>query len=100
MANAMMVCPGCLQRTSHVAETVEASRLAEVWHTHWPVVPAPEVAIVRGWLEADLRSRTIRFHRCSRCGLEFSDPMRSWSAQHYPAQSHGLGFDQQEALER
>jgi SAM-dependent methyltransferase len=66
----------------------------------------PHLAAVRGKdavraaVRADVGADTLRFFRCAACGLEFAEPMRAWSAAHYPPEEYGLAFDHLRALER
>lgn len=46
----------------------------------------------------DLGTARIGFWLCAVCGLEFADPMKSWTDTHYPREQHALGYDHQLAL--
>jgi len=91
-------CPACQQLSTTLSDVVDAGSLSLPWSRNWPVKPAPEADVIRGWIAADLQSTTAGFRHCEACGLEFAQPMRSWTAGHYPSQSHGLGFDHARAL--
>ncbi|HUQ68742.1 MAG TPA: methyltransferase domain-containing protein [Planctomycetaceae bacterium] len=91
-------CPACRTGGTSVCETVEIAELAVQWNRTWPTAPAPSVQALIGWMSEDIAAGVVRLDRCAACGLEFSETMRAWSANHYPAQSHGLGYDQMQAL--
>lgn len=91
-------CPACGAGGTTPVETVATPDVAAVWAREWPTTPRPSAAEVGAWIAADLGATEVTFRRCPGCGLEFARPMRSWTAGHYPAQSHGLGFDHAQAL--
>ena len=97
-ASSPATCPACRRGRPSLLESVDVQRLADVWSREWPSDPKPSTECVADWIASDLETSVIRVWRCSECRLEFGDPLRSWSAKHYPAQSHGLGFDQACAL--
>jgi SAM-dependent methyltransferase len=45
-----------------------------------------------------LGSDAIQIFQCSRCGLEFASPSRTWTSSHYPHEKHQLGWDHEKAL--
>jgi len=49
-------------------------------------------------VRADLGADAISFLRCGRCGLEFADPPRAWTAENYPPEAYGLAWDHRRAL--
>jgi SAM-dependent methyltransferase len=75
-----------------------ATRIAAAWAAQdaWAGHDAADVlARVRADLEAD----SVAFLRCGRCGLEWADPPRAWSAGNYPPEAYGLAWDHLRALE-
>ncbi len=95
----MNECPACQRPVTAVVDVVDAEHLFLMWNRNWPIAPVPDANVIRGWIATDLKSETVRIRHCESCGLEYSDPMHSWAAGHYPSQSHGLGFDHARALE-
>jgi SAM-dependent methyltransferase len=80
-------------------ERATVAELARAWARQ------PHLAGVRGEarlteeIRRDLGVDCVRFLACSGCGVEFADPMRAWSADHYPDETYGLAFDHLRALE-
>lgn len=94
-----MKCFACGSNRLTRAEVVTTSQIGEVWgrlQQHGPGV-SPEQ--VRRFVHQDVGSNEVVFWECELCRLQFSQPMVSWSAGHYPAEPHNLAFDHFEALE-
>jgi 2-polyprenyl-3-methyl-5-hydroxy-6-metoxy-1,4-benzoquinol methylase len=51
------------------------------------------LATIHRYLLCDLNATEVEFWQCQQCALEFANPMRSWTASHYPMEGHSLGFD-------
>jgi 2-polyprenyl-3-methyl-5-hydroxy-6-metoxy-1,4-benzoquinol methylase len=91
-------CPACGGGDTAQCESAEVGELAAAW-ARQPHLAARGVERLAREIRADLGATRVRFLRCGRCGLEFADPMRAWSAGHYPDEIYGLAFDQLRALE-
>jgi SAM-dependent methyltransferase len=94
------ICPACRGGNLVQVERVDVAALAAVWSTQPHIaalMPAPQLLAN---LRADLGVSEVRIWRCLTCGLEHAQPMRTWTADHYPVQSHGFGFDQETAMRR
>lgn len=90
------ICVGCLSTSTEKVESVSVEELANAWvasQSH-----GATEAEVRGYLRADLGAERIEFWYCSKCGLEFAQPLKSWTGEHYPQEKHSLGYDHQLAL--
>lgn len=89
-------CLGCCSPAIAKIETVSIDELADAWVASQTHGSSEEE--VRRFLRADIGAEQIEFWQCSRCGLEFANPLRSWRDAHYPEEKHSLGFDQHLAL--
>jgi SAM-dependent methyltransferase len=90
------ICVGCCSTVIDMVESVTAENIAQAWvesNSH-----GAESKAVRAFLLADLGAEHIEFWLCRSCGLEFAEPMNSWSPEHYPAEKHSLGYDHELAL--
>jgi 2-polyprenyl-3-methyl-5-hydroxy-6-metoxy-1,4-benzoquinol methylase len=93
----MSACPACRSDAATEAERMPVERIAAAWARQdaWAGYDAADVlARVR----ADLGADAVVFLGCPRCGLEFADPPRAWSAANYPPESYGLAWDHLRAL--
>jgi SAM-dependent methyltransferase len=93
-----MKCLACGSDRLRRAEVVATSRISDVWarlQQHGPAFSADQV---RAFVHHDVGADEVTFWECSDCRLQFSQPMVSWSAGHYPAEPHNLAFDHFEAL--
>lgn len=90
-------CPAC--RSGAVAETerMPVDRIAAAW-ARQDAFAGFDPAEVRVRVRADVGADAIAFLRCARCGLEFADPPRAWSAGNYPPEGYGLAWDHGRAL--
>jgi 2-polyprenyl-3-methyl-5-hydroxy-6-metoxy-1,4-benzoquinol methylase len=90
-------CPAC--RSEAVAETerMPAERIAAAW-ARQDAWTGHDPADVLRRVRADLGAESAVFVGCTRCGLEFADPPRAWSAGNYPPESYGLAWDHHRAL--
>ncbi|MFL5541755.1 MAG: hypothetical protein ACJ8J0_22405, partial [Longimicrobiaceae bacterium] len=92
-------CVVCGSARTREVERAEVAELARAWARQ------PHLAGVRGEarlaaeIREDLGGERVRFLGCAGCGLEFADPMRAWSAGHYPDEAYGVAFDHLRALE-
>jgi len=91
-----LTCPAC-QAESHVAEQLRTDDLARHWSRTQAHGNAPPNRIAE-FVHSDIGTEIIAVHRCPACGLEFMQPARTWSAEHYPHEEHSLGWDHAEAL--
>lgn len=94
---ALPACPACLTPDVPVFETLDTEDLARHWarlKCHGDAGPDE----IRRYVREDIGSPTIEILRCPSCGLEFAHPCRTWSASHYPHETHGLGWDHHRAL--
>ncbi len=94
-----LCCPACRASSVRVVERVSVRRLAACWAEQGSVSARFGPAAVLANIRQDLGVDEVRIMRCGECGLEHADPMRTWTADHYPVQDHGWGFDHQLALE-
>ncbi|HEY0546078.1 MAG TPA: class I SAM-dependent methyltransferase [Pyrinomonadaceae bacterium] len=92
------LCPACKSQIARRVETVSAETLAAAWAREKCHGADANCETIHQYLLADLDSHEVEFWQCQGCGLEFAQPMRSWSARHYPVEQHYLGFDHQVAL--
>jgi 2-polyprenyl-3-methyl-5-hydroxy-6-metoxy-1,4-benzoquinol methylase len=93
----MSACPACRADAVPDAERMPVERIAAAWARQdaWEGYDAADVlARVR----ADVGADAVSFQACPRCGLEFADPPRAWSAANYPPESYGLAWDHLRAL--
>ncbi len=90
------VCVGCCSTNIEQVESVSAEDLASAWVESGSHDVAGEA--VRAYVLSDLGTERIAFWLCRDCGLEFAQPMNSWTNEHYPAEKHSLGYDHQLAL--
>ncbi|HEX6042105.1 class I SAM-dependent methyltransferase [Longimicrobium sp.] len=74
-----------------------ADRIADAW-ARQDAWAGHDAADVRARVRADLGADSTAFLGCTRCGLEFADPPRSWSAGNYPPESYGIAWDHLRAL--
>lgn len=74
-----------------------ADRIADAW-ARQDAWAGHDAADVRARVRADLGADSVAFLRCGRCGLEFADPPRAWSAGNYPPEAYGLAWDHLRAL--
>jgi SAM-dependent methyltransferase len=74
-----------------VARIAAAWARQDAWAGH---DPADVLARVR----ADVGADSVAFVGCARCGLEFAEPPRAWSAGNYPPESYGVAWDHLRAL--
>jgi 2-polyprenyl-3-methyl-5-hydroxy-6-metoxy-1,4-benzoquinol methylase len=90
-------CPACRSDAVALAERMPVERIAAAWARQeaWKGYDAADVlARVR----ADVGADSVAFLACGRCGLEFADPPRSWSAANYPPEAYGVAWDHERAL--
>jgi SAM-dependent methyltransferase len=93
-------CPACLAAATREIERVPADRIAALWAEQSFVRSRFDAATVRAHVRADVGGDEVRIFRCGACGLEHASPMRTWTADHYPVQDQGFGFDHDLAFER
>ncbi|HVZ76540.1 MAG TPA: class I SAM-dependent methyltransferase [Gemmatimonadaceae bacterium] len=74
--------------------------LAAGWIGQPFVAQRVTAAELRAQMLADLGTDRVDVLRCATCSMEHMSPMRTWSADHYPVQEHGFGFDHVTALQR
>ncbi|MGA9771238.1 MAG: class I SAM-dependent methyltransferase [Blastocatellia bacterium] len=79
-------------------EAVSIDSLAEAWSNEQGHGAGDTFDMVRAYILSDLQTTQVEFWKCFMCGLEMADPMRSWTAAHYPKESQDLGFDHQVAI--
>lgn len=72
-------------------------RIADAW-ARQDAWAGYDPADVRARVRADLGVDAVAVYRCARCGLEFADPARTWSAANYPPEAYGLAWDHLRAL--
>jgi 2-polyprenyl-3-methyl-5-hydroxy-6-metoxy-1,4-benzoquinol methylase len=59
-----------------------------------------DAAGVERLLVLELGADRVAFLRCRVCGVERADPPRAWSAERYPREPYGIGWDHLHALDR
>jgi len=91
------ICVGCCSSNIEQVESLSADDLASAWVESGSHGATSEA--VRDYVLADLGADRIAFWLCRDCGLEFAQPMNSWTNEHYPEEKHSLGYDHQLALE-
>jgi 2-polyprenyl-3-methyl-5-hydroxy-6-metoxy-1,4-benzoquinol methylase len=91
-------CPACRGARTAEVESASVDALARAWARQPHLAARGEARMARE-IRGDLGVERVRFLACAECGLEFADPMRSWSAGHYPDEGYGLAFDHLRALE-
>lgn len=92
-------CPACGADGAVAADAASADAVAAAWARQPHVAAARGGARVRAAVRADLGAEGLRFLRCTRCALEFAQPMRAWSAAHYPPEEYGIAYDHLRALD-
>jgi SAM-dependent methyltransferase len=80
-------------------ESAGVAELARAWARQPHLAAARGEAVLARQIRADLGADRVRFMACGECGVEFADPMRAWSAGHYPDEEYGLAWDHLRALE-
>lgn len=93
-------CPACGSFHTSVLEHIAADRIAQRWAEQPFVRVRFDMDAVARHVRTDVGGDGIRVLKCSDCRLEFADPMRTWTADHYPVQDQGFGFDHELALTR
>jgi 2-polyprenyl-3-methyl-5-hydroxy-6-metoxy-1,4-benzoquinol methylase len=93
----MSACPACRSETVAETERMPVERIAAAW-ARQDAWAGHDAADVLARVRTDLGSDEIVFLRCARCGLEFADPPRAWSAANYPPEAYGLAWDHHRAL--
>src|ERR1044071_6927365 len=91
-------CLACGSNKMEQVEAVSIDSLAEAWSNEEGHGEGDTFEIVRAYILSDLQTTQVEFWKCFTCGLEVADPMRSWTAAHYPKESQDLGFDHQIAI--
>lgn len=92
-------CPACRAPGVRPVESASVSRIAAAWARQPHVAAARSAAQVLADVRDDLGADHVVFLACGACGLEFAEPMRAWSAGHYPPEVYGLAFDHLRSLE-
>jgi SAM-dependent methyltransferase len=92
------LCPACQSQEATLVETVSVEALASAWTKEKCHGDNVDYETIYEYLLSDLKSTEVEFWQCQQCELEFAQPMRSWTAAHYPIEEHYLGFDHQVAL--
>lgn len=72
--------------------------LAEAWAREKSHGSEANFQTVREYIAGDLNASRVVFWQCSACELEMAEPMKSWTAAHYPKETQGPGFDHSLAL--
>lgn len=98
MINVEVTCPACQSHEMKSVESVEIDKLAAAWARESVHGDGTTSETIRNYILQDVGASRIEFWRCGVCSLEVAQPMRSWSASHYPVEQHSLGFDHQVAL--
>ena len=93
-----MTCPACLSTNVDLLERVSVPELAASWVRAGVHARGTTPDAIRGYVDEDLGSDTVRILACHECEMEFADPRRTWRSNHYPAEAHGLGWDHDQAL--
>jgi SAM-dependent methyltransferase len=98
--DSIRVCPACLGENWRLVDTASVDTVADAWARQPHVRAVRDATRVGADVRADLGTDVVCFFRCGACGLETAEPMRAWSASHYPPETYGLAFDHLRALER
>lgn len=88
-------CPACGAAGLRPGERVPVRAVAEGWARQG----GRSVDEVERAVRADLGAAEASFRSCGACGLEVAEPVRSWSADHYPREEYGVAWDHLRALE-
>ena len=94
-----MICPACRLRQTREVECAEVAELARAWARQPHIAAVRDEALLARQIREDLGAGRVCFLACAGCGLEFAEPMRAWSAAHYPAEEYGVAWDHLRALE-
>lgn len=97
--SAGLTCPACGGDRASEVERADVATLARAWARQPHLAGVRSEARLAEEIREDLGVERVRFLACASCGLEFADPMRAWSAGHYPDEEYGLAFDHLHALE-
>jgi len=92
-------CPACGSPRTRPVESAGVDELARAWARQPHLAGTRGQARLAAEIRADLGANGVRFIACGECGMEFADPMRAWSAAHYPDEEYGLAWDHLRALE-
>lgn len=93
----MSACPACRSDAVSEAERMPVERIAAAWARQDAWDGYDEADVLRR-VRADVGAESVAFVACVRCGLEFADPPRSWSAANYPPEAYGVAWDHLRAL--
>ncbi len=93
----MSACPACRSEAVADTERMPVERIAAAW-ARQDAWEGYEAADVLARVRADIGADAVAFQACPRCGLEFADPPRSWSAANYPPEEYGIAWDHLRAL--
>ena len=93
-------CPACRGTALAQIECIECTTLAAAWSAQPHIAALVDAPTLLAHLRTDLGASEVRIWRCATCGLEHARPMGTWTAGHYPVQSHGFGFDHETAIRR
>lgn len=91
-------CPACHSPQARLVESVTVEALASAWTREKCHGDGVGYESIHQFLLEDLGKTKVEFWQCQECEMEFSHPMRSWSASHYPIEQHYLGYDHEVAL--
>lgn len=92
-------CPACRAPGVRPVESATVAEIAGAWARQPHVAAGRSAARVLADAREDLGTDVVAFLACGACGVEFAEPMRAWTAGHYPPEEYGLAFDHLRALE-
>ncbi len=92
------ICLACHSRVLKHVESVSIESLAKAWAVEKSHGEGVTYEMLHKYILSDLDEAQVEFWQCHDCGLELANPMRSWTAEHYPVEPHSLGFDHEVTL--
>lgn len=92
-------CLACGSTNLSQIEQVSIEDVAAAWQRENVFGQSTSAIELRQYIHEDIGCQNLTIWRCGQCGLELVDPLRSWSAAHYPMANDGIGFDHLTTLE-
>ncbi len=92
-------CTACCSSDLSRVESVSIDYLARAWASEKSHGAQTGFQTIRRRIACDLDAAQVEFWQCAACELEMGEPMKSWTAAHYPKESQGPGFDHTLALD-
>jgi 2-polyprenyl-3-methyl-5-hydroxy-6-metoxy-1,4-benzoquinol methylase len=91
-------CLSCGSNQLQESECVSIDAVASAWARERVHCEDTSASQLRQYIQDDTVSQTLKIWKCDMCRLEMADPLRSWSAAHYPVANDEIGFDHLIAL--